>query len=727
MALSQSNRALAATKLIATFTLTPLAFCAAQTVWAQTAAVEKTLSAISVQGSREESQGYTPGIAATGSKTATPLKDLPASVVVVPKEMITEQAGKTMNQVMSNVSNVQPVYGGGYGFADNYVIRGLRMRFLRDGVPDGPPLINYNRSFADVESIEVLKGPGSAVYGSSAPGGVINLTSKQPSKNFGASAEISAGGLGLRQVTGDVTGALSDSAAARLIFNDYHTDGIRGLAANIRELTGKLDYRINAAHKVSLGYEHRENNNVVDNYGILFNTAGQILNVPTDSRYYSPFNKTSQNIDRFSLVHDFAISDTLSLRNAASFDKRKIDIVRNAGGNVATLAGVMSNRSGRTQKDDASYTNVSSELTWKIPGTISQTVLLGTEYEIVRNTSNRFTYNLPNITNVLAPVVPEQSLAGLVQTRAFDKQIGANTFSLYAQNQLEFSKQWKARVGLRLDRAKFFDDGFGNSLTVPTVANVYRKLDEAQTLPSWQMGVVYQPSSSVSFFAGANKGQFLSIQTESINLDKKAEKSGQVEVGAKTSWLDDKLNVNFTYFQTTRNDYLVAVSPGADPTPTGQAKSKGFEIDVIGNPMPGWNVTGAFAQIDARSTSNELSVINGITAAAGESVYGKQLTATPKTAISFWNTYQLQGGDLKGLGFGAGFVKKGESYADSLEKLKVPGYTVYNASVFYKIGKSEIALNLKNLTNRQYYGVPTFSGALPGEPRQLLLTLRTKF
>ena len=72
-------------------------------------------------------------------------------------------------------------------------------------------------------------------------------------------------------------------------------------------------------------------------------------------------------------------------------------------------------------------------------------------------------------------------------------------------------------------------------------------------------------------------------------------------------------------------------------------------------------------------------------------------------------------------------VKKGESYADSLEKLKVPGYTIYNASVFYKIGKTELALNLKNLTNRQYYGVPTFSGALPGEPRQLLLTLRTKF
>jgi iron complex outermembrane recepter protein len=680
-----------------------------------------------VQGSRDASEGYTPGVASTGSKIAVPLKDLPMAVVVVPNEVIAEQAGKTMNQVLSNVSNVQPVYGGGYGFADSYVIRGLRMRFLRDGVADGPALINYARSFADVQSVEVLKGPGSAVYGSSAPGGVVNVTSKQPSKNFGAAAELSFGGLGLRQVTGDVTGALSDDAAARLIFNDYHTDGIRGLAANIRELTGKLDYRINAANKLSFGYEHRENNNVVDNYGILFNTAGQVVNAPKDARYYSPFNKVSQTIDRFSVIHDLTISGTLSLRNAASYDQRKIDIVRNAGGNVANAAGVMTGRNGRVQKDNASYTNVSSELTWKIPGAVPQTVLFGTEYEVIRNTTSRFSYSLPNITNVLAPVVPETALAGLAQTRVFDKQIGANTLSLYAQNQLEFSKQWKARAGLRIDRAKFFDDGIGNSLTVPTVTNVYRKLDAAQTLPSWQLGMVYQPSNDLSFFAGANKGRFLNIQTESVNLDRQAERSGQIELGAKTTWLNEKLNVNVTYFETTRNDYLVALTAGADPLPVGQAKSKGFEIDVMGNPLPGWNVVGAFGQIDARSTGNERSVINGITTAQGESVNGKQLTATPRTALSFWNTFQLQTGDFKGLGFGAGFVRKGESYADSLEKLKVPGYTVYNASVFYKVGKSEVALNLKNLTNAQYFSVPTFSGALPGEPRQLLLTLRTKF
>jgi iron complex outermembrane receptor protein len=237
---------------------------------------------------------------------------------------------------------------------------------------------------------------------------------------------------------------------------------------------------------------------------------------------------------------------------------------------------------------------------------------------------------------------------------------------------------------------------------------------------------VYQPNSRVSFFGGVTTGKFISVQTESVNLDSKAEKSGQVELGAKTIWLDEKLNINGTFFRTTRNDYLVALTAGTDPLPVGQSVSKGFELDIIGNPLPGWNVIAAFSKVDARVTSNEVASITGIV--TNESVYGKRMANTPESAVSAWTTYQLQSGDMKGLGFGFGFVRKGEAYADSLERLKVPSYTVYNASTFYKLsGGSEIALNIKNLTNKEYYSSPTFSGALPAEPRQLLLTLRTKF
>ena len=689
-----------------------------------THAQERQLETMSVSGDRNASDGYAPAVTATGSKIPVPLADLPASVTVVPQEVIREQGAKTLAQVLTNASGTQPVYAGGYGYADAFVIRGLRARFLRDGLPDGPPLLNYARSFADVESVEVLKGPGSALYGNGAPGGVINLNTKQPLRELQAQGSVSAGGLGLRQVTADVTGPLGKAWAGRLIANDYHTDGFRGLSADVRELVGKLEYRPDGANRVALGLEHRENRNVVDNYGLLFNTAGQIVPAPRESRAYSPFNRVQQDIDRLSVVHEHQFSSSASLRTALVHDKREADVIRNAGGNPVNAAGAFTGRSGRTQTDSASFTNLSSELTWKPAGPLRQTVLVGAEYERVRNDTVRFNYNLPGIPNAIAPVVPETSLAGLAQTRGFDKTIGSDTVSLYAQDQVELTRAWKARAGLRLDRAHWFDEGIGNSLSAPTVANVSRKLDVRQTLPSWQLGTVYQPTRNVSLFGGYTRGRFLAIQSESINLDRAAEQSSQFELGAKTTWLDEKLNVNLTFFDTRRKNYLVTLTPGTDPLPVGQSRSRGVELDLIGNPLPGWNVIASATNVNARATGNERATVAGVTAGAGESVNGKFLAATPRNAFSLWTTYELQAGAAKGLGFGVGAVHKGATFVDAIEKLRVPGSTVYNAAVFYRMRKTELALNIKNLTNRNYYAVPTFAGALPGEPRQAVLTLR---
>ena len=129
----------------------------------------------------------------TGSKTDVPVHDTPASIITVPKEVIDDQMAVDMNSMVRNVSGVNPQLAGGYGFADSYTIRGLNMRFLRDGFSDGAAFNGYMRTMTDVESIEVLKGPGSALYGRNEPGGVINVTTKKPLDKFAASGEILTG------------------------------------------------------------------------------------------------------------------------------------------------------------------------------------------------------------------------------------------------------------------------------------------------------------------------------------------------------------------------------------------------------------------------------------------------------------------------------------------------------------------------------------------------------
>ena len=686
---------------------------------------EAQLPEVGVKAKRDDSQGYTPQVTSTGSKTDVLLKDLPAAVVVIPKEVLQEQAAKTFDQAMTNASSVQPVYGGGYGFANNYVIRGLRMRFLRDGLADGPDLINYYRQFADVESIEILKGPGSAVYGSAAPGGTINITTKKPQRDFAVGAELSVGGFGTRQFIGDITGSLGP-VPGRLIVNSYHTDGIRGLKFDVNEIMPTLEWKPNSAHTLTFDYDYRQNKAVVDNYGILFNRDGTLLNVSQNTRYYSPFNRTKQEINRGTVTHNWAINPDVSLRTAVMNDQRDISIVRNAGGNAANAAGLINGRNGRTQSDDANYTNFSTELTYKLRGeSVNQTLLAGVELERTRNRSNRYTYNLLDI-NALNPVILETNVDLLAKTRAFDKTVASRTNSFYAQDQIELGKQWRVRLGARWDRVNWTDDGIGNAIVGATpVGGIYRKIDVTKTLPSYQAGIVYQPLPQVSLYGGVARGQFMSVQTESINLSLLPEKSSQIELGAKTSFFDDKLSVNTTLFQTRRNNYLVTLNPAIGPEPVGQAKSNGFEIDVVGNPLPGLNVIANYAYLNARTTSNETTTVANVVAVA-TSLNGKQLTATPRNAYSLWGTYTLQTGAAQGLGFGLGLVHKDASFADSIEALKVPGYTIYNAALFYKKDFWEVALNVKNLSNKQYFSVPTFAGALPGDPRQVLLSVKLK-
>jgi iron complex outermembrane receptor protein len=109
------------------------------------------------------------------------------------------------------------------------------------------------------------------------------------------------------------------------------------------------------------------------------------------------------------------------------------------------------------------------------------------------------------------------------------------------------------------------------------------------------------------------------------------------------------------------------------------------------------------------------------------SVYGTRPTGVAKQTARLWGTYEFQDAALQGWGVGMGATYKGDSYADSLNLYNVPGYTIYDAAVFYKTKKWDASLNLRNLTDRVYYLNPTGAGAIPGEPRSAMLTVRMRF
>ena len=656
----------------------------------------------------------------TGSKTDTAIRDLPASVIVVPAETLEEQGARTMNQALENVSGVQPQMAGGYGFADNYSVRGLAMRWLRDGLPDGPTQNGYLRTVFDIERIEVLKGPGSALYGAGQPGGTVNVVTRKPQFSHAAELTGQFGSFGSKAGSLDLTGPLTENLAARLIVNHDERDGWRGLSRQINEFLPSLTWKIANDKVLNIDYDHREIKAKPDNYGILFDSRGKLANVSPETRYYSPLNQTDQTIDRLSVSHDWSLSEGLTLRTAMVADQRDLDMIRNAGANGGNAAGAITGRTLRLQKDHIRYTTFQNELTWKTrAGHLEQTVLAGVEYSSTRIDTVRVGYNLPSISNILSPVVLESSINALgapVSSQGFNRSLGADIWGVYLQDQVALGESFKIRAGMRSDQTRFSDVGMQGTS--------YREIRESKSLPSGSLGAVWQPTREVSIYAGLSSGQFVNLATEAAAIGSAPEKARQKEIGVKAALLDNKLGLNLAFFDTQRENYYITLPGALVATPDGKDKSRGAEFDITAEPLRGLNLLANYVVQNPEVTSNAMATNAAMGVTTPRSIAGTLPTGVARQSGRLWTSYTLQSGELRGLGFGLGATHKGESYADSLNLYRVPAYTVFDAAIFYRQPKWEMSLSMKNLTNRTYYVSPTFVGALPGEARNAMLTVK---
>jgi iron complex outermembrane receptor protein len=667
-------------------------------------------------------------VARTGSKTDTPLRDIPASVAVVPASLLKEQGVIDMNDAMRNVSSVTPLMGGGYGFANNYTSRGLPLSFFRDDMPDGTsPQNGYYRTMYDVERIEVLKGPGSALFGSAGPGGSINMITRQPRGAFAASAGTMLGSFGTRNGYADVTGPIGQSFAGRVIADLEHADGFRGLKREIFEISPTLLWRLADDKTLLIDFDHRNIHIRPDNYGTLFNSASQLV-VPRENRYYTPFNNTSNTINRVTVVHNWAISSDLSMRTAFTYDGRSLNLIRNGGGNQANGSNLITGRDLRFQTDHQAFATFQNEFIWKKQtGPIKHTFLGGFEYKNTDITTARNDFKLPDI-NLFDPAAKmETSLNSpgvSSKGQIFDRRINSDQTSFYAQDQIELSEQFKLRLGIRNDLVQWSDKGF----QLVSGNYGYREIVRTRSLTTYSTGGVYQPTKYLAFYAGYSTGAFINLSTEPTAVATAPETSDQIEVGAKTTLLEGKADLNVALFQTSRNNYFINLNP-ADPgsllTQAGKDRSRGVEVTLAFRPLAGLSLIGNGVWMDPETLSQAKAVNNIL--ALNQSIQGNRPAGVATNMGNLWATYQIQTGLAQGLTFGFGVTYKGDSFADALNVLKVPSYVVYDAAVFYRIKRMEVAVNVKNLTDKTYYTNPTFAGALPGNPLSAFGSIRFYF
>ncbi len=203
------------------------------------------------------------------TKSDMSLMETPAPVVIIDRELIESQGVDSLQDLVRNVSGLTQA-GNNYGIGDNLVIRGLDANYTYDGMYGGAGLgntFNPTRSLTNVESVEVLKGPATGLYGIGSAGGVINLIEKKPEfeEKHKVSAEL--GQWDSYSLSFDSTNAITDDLAYRVMAKTASSDGFRDLKEDRDEIYTSLKYVLNDRQNIMLSAAYIKDEIAVDSIG----------------------------------------------------------------------------------------------------------------------------------------------------------------------------------------------------------------------------------------------------------------------------------------------------------------------------------------------------------------------------------------------------------------------------------------------------------------------------
>jgi iron complex outermembrane recepter protein len=180
-----------------------------------------------------EEDGYAADEASTATRTDTPLRDIPQSIQVIPRQVLEDQQVIRLEDALRNVSGVAPGDNFG-GTRDQFIIRGFQQfNIFRDGFRDERIVFQET---ANIERIEVLKGPASVLFGFLEPGGIVNIIPERPLSEPQYNFEVQLGNFGLVRPQLDFTGPLNSDSSVRYRLNALYerSAGFRDFDQNIQ-------------------------------------------------------------------------------------------------------------------------------------------------------------------------------------------------------------------------------------------------------------------------------------------------------------------------------------------------------------------------------------------------------------------------------------------------------------------------------------------------------------
>ncbi|MEH2475470.1 iron complex outermembrane receptor protein [Nitrobacteraceae bacterium AZCC 2161] len=650
-----------------------------------------------VESPRGAIRGYVANRSMAGTKTNTPINETPQSISVIGAEQIRDQKPKKFDEILRYAPGV---FAGTFG-ADNrndwLLIRGFKSDdnsvFL-----DGLQLFytsyaSWKLQPANMERVEILRGPSAILYGGSSPSGLVNVVSKMPPTEPIRYVETGVDNFGNAYFGFDIGGPVAVSPENGKLYTrlvgqvqnggtqtDFTPNNNYFIAPS---LTWKPDLDTTLTVLASASYNETRAANFLPYQGTVTNAP--FGRIPTSLFVGDPtFDKFKREQEMLGYQFERNLSDNVTFRQNARFAHVDVNYTGITGNGYANATTGDISRYAFGTRGIADQANLDNQVEYRFnTGILSHTTLFGLDlkYYSISDTQ-AFSFSGASSLNALNPVytpVSPLTAAPYRDTNLTQKQLG-----VYLQDQI------------KLDRFTLVLSGRNDWVSVNDASRIAgtAALSRDDSKFSGRAGLIYNFDNGLAPYVSYATSYNPVIGTNSSGQLLLPETGEQTEVGVKFQPNGFDGHFGVALFDLKRKNVITTDPDSVPPNlqmQNGEVTSRGLELEAVANLAPGFKVVGSF-------TTYNLFISKDLNPA----LVGTVPTNTPRQLASGWADYTFQSGLLTGFGFGGGVRYIGSSFADTANLLPVPSVMLGDAAIHYEWQNWRLALNVANITDETY-------------------------
>lgn len=668
----------------------------------------------------EAQPSYTAPDAVSATKLDLPVFKTPFAIESVPRQIVDDQKSYRLEDALRNVSSVSKSGSDYNGLYDVLTIRGFALtpygQVYRDGFRQRVPQVNLD----NIETVEVLKGASGGLYGRIEPGGLINLVTKKPLSEAHYSLEQQIGSYSFTHTIADATGPLNADKTLRyrMIGGYEQSDTFRDGGKYSRFLLApSLSWDITPDTQFNLSMEYKSNEDNLDGGQVAL--GDRPANIP-GSRYVGvrgvPLSPSEHMLVDASITHEF--NDQWKMKLRGSWWNWTADYNETGPLDGAYPDGTVDLYHFQSHEEDTSWFGEFNLIGKFETGSLKHDLLVTAEYYSFDTVANNYFVTAPDVPlkplNLFNPHYQSYSVLpdGVTQDSSNPQD---QWWGFSVQDVIALNDKFTVLLSGRYDfaHASTSYDGDYYSSTNPT-QNDARDVNHFTPRVGFNYELVPWLAVFGSYAESFSESTFRMLEDGSPS---KPQYATQYEAGLKGRWFDGKVNATLATFQLTQENLTTRRTNTNFVTQSGEARSRGVELDVSGQLTKHLSIIASYAYLDAKITHNPVN-------------QGNTLPNAPKNSGNLWAKYDFG----NGFSLGGGITAVGERQGDMDNSFQLESYIRADAMASYrfKMGDAHMTaqINVNNLFDEDYYdgsGGTSRTYIYAAEPRTYVASLKIEF